>query len=340
MEILVTGGIGYIGSHTVVELLEANYDVVIVDNLTNSSSEIIKRIRKITGKDIAFYNVNLLNKDSLSHVFNQHSIKSVIHFAGYKSVGESVNLPLKYYKNNLMGTINLCEVMRENDVYNLIFSSSATVYGTPERLPLDENCKTEALNPYGRTKLMSEEILLDLTQSNSRWKVALLRYFNPVGAHESGLIGENPNGTPNNLMPYISKVATGELRKLKVFGGDYPTEDGTGVRDYIHVVDLAKGHLKALEKIKHLNGAEIFNLGSGRGYSVLQIIKTFEKVTGVKIPFEIVERRPGDVAICYANPKKSNKTLGWAAEKELDEMCRDAFEWQLNIHNTKMITKM
>jgi len=340
MEVLVTGGMGYIGSHTVVELVEANYEVIIVDSLINSSTDVIKRIKEITNKEIIFYNVDLLNKEYLSHVFSQHSIEAVIHFAGHKLAEESVSLPLKYYKNNLISTINLCEVMEENSVYNFIFGSSASVYGTPEKLPLDESCTTEALDPYGKTKLMSEEILLDLSRSNPKWKIALLRFFNPVGVHEGGLIGENPNGIPNNLLTYINKVATGELKKLKVFGGDYPTDDGTGVRDYIHVVDLAKSHLKVLEKINHLDQVEIFNLGRGCGYSVLQVIKTFEKITGVKIPFEIVDRRPGDVAICYADPEKSNKILGWKAKKDLDEICRDTFEWQLNIHKEKLTNKI
>ncbi|MGN7385523.1 UDP-glucose 4-epimerase GalE [Sporosarcina sp. SAFN-015] len=328
MSILVTGGTGYIGSHTIVELLEAGFDVIVVDNLSNSSEDVIDRIEKITGKDLSFYNIDLLNKKALDLIFHENSIEAVIHFAGYKAVGESVQLPLKYYQNNIISTLNMCEVMEKYGVYNLIFSSSATVYGYPERLPLDETCSTSALNPYGRTKLMIEEILTDLSNSNRKWRIALLRYFNPVGAHNSGLIGEKPNGTPNNLMPYITQVASGKLEKLYVFGGDYPSKDGTGVRDYIHVVDLALGHLKALKKIDILSGIEAFNLGTGIGYSVLEVIETFEEASKVKIPYEIVSRRFGDTGICYANPVKANKHLNWYAERDLFEMCKSAWDWE------------
>ncbi|MFD1362332.1 UDP-glucose 4-epimerase GalE [Lentibacillus salinarum] len=327
MSILVTGGAGYIGSHTTVELLEQGYDVIVVD-MNNSSEDVINRIEKITGKSVTFFTIDLLDKEALEVVFENHSIDAVIHFAGFKAVGESVEKPLKYYQNNLLSTLNLCEVMDQYGVQNLIFSSSATVYGIPEKLPLTEDCSTNALNPYGRTKLMIEEILTDLSRANDKWKIANLRYFNPVGAHPSGLIGENPNGIPNNLMPYITKVAVGELDSLNVFGGDYPTGDGTGVRDYIHVVDLAKGHLKALEHIHFCDGVESFNLGTGRGYSVLEVVQSFEKASGVTIPYEIVERRPGDTATCYADPTKAHKQLCWKSEKDLNDMCKDAWKWE------------
>lgn len=330
MSILVTGGTGYIGSHTTVELLEQGYDVISVDNLSNSSEDVMNRIEKITGKTLTLYTINLLDKEALQTVFQNHSIDAVIHFAGFKAVGVSVEKPLKYYQNNLLSTLNLCEVMDQYEVHNLIFSSSATVYGMPEKLPLTEDCSTSALNPYGRTKLMIEEMLTDLSASNDKWKITSLRYFNPVGAHTSGLIGENPNGIPNNLMPYITKVATGELESLNVFGGDYPTEDGTGVRDYIHVVDLAKGHLKALEHIDANNGVENFNLGTGQGYSVLEVVKSFEEASGVTIPYEIVGRRPGDAAICYADPSKAYRKFAWKAEKDLYDICKDAWEWEVN----------
>lgn len=327
--LLVTGGAGYIGSHSTVELLNEGYEVIILDNLSNSSEDIIDRINQITNKKVTFYNVDLLDKEALEFVFENHLIDLVIHFAGFKAVGESVNQPLKYYRNNIMSTLNLCEVMERHNVFNLIFSSSATVYGVPEKLPLDEICPTNALNPYGQTKLMIEEILIDLSATNSKWKIGILRYFNPVGAHHSGLIGENPNGTPNNLMPLITQVAAGKLEKLSIFGNNYSTKDGTGVRDYIHVVDLAKGHLKAIENIEFIKGTEVFNLGTGQGYSVLEVIHTFEYVNEVKVPYEIVERRPGDTESCYADPTKANEKLGWFANKGLIEMCRDAWEWEM-----------
>lgn len=330
MSILVTGGAGYIGSHTTIELLEKGYDIVIVDNLSNSSADVIDRIEDITGKTVINYSIDLLDKKALEQVFIDHQISSVIHFAGYKAVGESVKKPLKYYQNNLISTLNLCEVMEKHDVYNLIFSSSATVYGMPDKLPLTESSPLSALNPYGRTKLMIEEMLGDLSISNSKWKVALLRYFNPVGAHASGKIGENPNGIPNNLMPYITQVASRRLKELSVYGGDYPTKDGTGVRDYIHVVDLAVGHLKALENIESIDGVEAYNLGTGQGYSVLEVIKTVEKVSGFKIPYTVVDRRPGDAASCYSDPKKALEELGWKAGKGLLAMCRDAWIWERN----------
>lgn len=326
MTVLVTGGAGYIGSHTTVELLEKGYEVIIVDNFSNSSKDVIDRIKKITGSNVIVYNIDLLDKNALEQVFSDNQIDNVIHFAGYKAVGESVDLPLKYYSNNLISTINLCEIMQQFHVYNLIFSSSATVYGIPETLPLKEVFSTSALNPYGRTKLMIEEILTDLSISNSKWKIASLRYFNPVGAHSSGYIRENPNGIPSNLMPYITQVAVRKLKALNVFGGDYPTHDGTGVRDYIHVVDLAKGHLKALGNIENINGIETYNLGTGQGYSVLEVIKTFEEASGITIPYKIVSRRPGDAANCYADPKKAHENLGWKAEKDLYEMCKDSWK--------------
>lgn len=327
MSILVTGGVGYIGSHTTVELLENGYDVIIIDNLSNSSKETISRIKQITNKSVTAYFFDLEDQKKLNDVFLKHNIEAVIHFAGYKAVGESVELPLKYYKNNLLSTIMLCELMERHEVYRLIFSSSATVYGAPEKLPITEDSPLDAQNPYGKTKQMSEEILMDLAHSNYQWKIALLRYFNPVGAHPSGLIGENPKGEPNNLMPYITKVATGELDELKVFGGDYPTKDGTGIRDYIHVMDLAEGHVKALKKIDQIDKLDTFNLGTGRGYSVLDVIKAFENVTGEKISYKIVDRRPGDLATCFANPEKATKHLDWSAKYNIDDMCRDAWRW-------------
>lgn len=330
MSVLVTGGAGYIGSHTAVELLGKGYDVIIVDDFSNSSKNVINRIETITGKKVTFYNLDLKDKEAVEILFENHNIDSVIHFAGYKAVGESVELPLKYYTNNLISTLNLCELMNKYSVYNLIFSSSATVYGMPDTLPLTEDCSTSALNPYGRTKLMIEEILTDLSLSNTNWKIALLRYFNPVGAHSSGLIGENPNGIPNNLMPYITQVAIGELKELSIFGGNYSTPDGTGVRDYIHVVDLAKGHLSTLEHLDYINGIESYNLGTGRGYSVLEVIKMFEKASGIRIPYKIVERRAGDAAACYADPQKAYDELGWKADKDLYDMCWDSWQWEKN----------
>ncbi|MGF1670259.1 MAG: UDP-glucose 4-epimerase GalE [Balneolaceae bacterium] len=326
--ILVTGGAGYIGSHTVLELLQEQYNVVVMDNLSNSKRESLNRIEKLTGKVIQFRELDLLDMDGLKKLFDEYRFDSVIHFAGLKAVGESVEKPLLYYQNNIAGTINLCEVMRLNDVFNIVFSSSCTVYGEPDNVPIKENAPLGAVNPYGRTKLTIEFILKDLYQSDNRWNVSLLRYFNPVGAHESGIIGEDPAGIPNNLMPYITQVAVGKLDKLRVFGGDYPTHDGTGVRDYIHVVDLAKGHLKALESIKKNTGISIYNLGTGKGYSVLDVIHAFEEASGKKIPYEIVDRRPGDAASVYADPLHAKKELGWQTERDLVDMCRDAWRWQ------------
>lgn len=328
MSILVTGGAGYIGSHTVVELLEKDYDVIVIDNLSNSSEEVVSRIELITNRSVTTYFFDLLEREKLEEVFRKHHIEAVIHFAGFKAVGESVEYPLKYYENNLLSTINLCQAMDKYQVYKMIFSSSATVYGVPEKLPITEDCTLNALNPYGKTKQMTEEMLMDLAYSNANWRIALLRYFNPVGAHPSGLIGENPKGIPDNLMPYITQVASGRLQALNVFGGDYPTKDGTGVRDYIHVVDLALGHIKALERIDQLDNVDVFNLGTGKGYSVLEIIKAFEKISGRKVAYNIVERREGDVATCFANSEKALKKLDWKTKYNLDDMCRDAWHWE------------
>ena len=333
MTILVTGGAGYIGSHTCVELLNAGYDIVVVDSFCNSKPEALKRVSEITGKEFPIYNVDLLQKEELETVFSEHEIEAVIHFAGLKAVGESVAIPLRYYHNNITGTLMLCEVMQAYGVKKIVFSSSATVYGTPKRVPISEDFPLQATNPYGRTKLMIEEILRDLYVSDNEWSIALLRYFNPIGAHPSGRIGEDPNGIPNNLMPYITQVAVGKLKELRVFGNDYPTVDGTGVRDYIHVVDLAIGHVKALEKVMNTTGVEAYNLGTGRGYSVLELISAFEKVTGIKIPYKIVGRSPGDVAISYADPTKAKEELGWVATRGIEEMCRDAWRWQSNNPN-------
>jgi UDP-glucose 4-epimerase len=326
--ILVTGGTGYIGSHTVVELLKANYNVIVLDSLRNSKIKVLDRIAQITKKRPEFYKIDLLDPTGLEQLFDNHHIDAVIHFAGLKAVGESTQIPLEYYDNNIAGTLNLCKMMQKNNVKNIVFSSSATVYGDPHKVPIEENFPLTATNPYGRTKLMIEEILQDVYASDKQWNIALLRYFNPVGAHESGLIGEDPNGIPNNLMPYISQVAVGKLEKLSVFGNDYPTIDGTGVRDYIHVVDLAKGHLKALEKLEETIGIEAYNLGTGQGYSVLQMIESFRKASGKEIPYEIVNRREGDIAECYANPQKALEELGWQTRKSIDEMCADTWKWQ------------
>jgi len=328
MNILVTGGAGYIGSHTCLELLSEDYNVIVVDNLANSKEEALKRVEQLTGKELTFYQLDLLNKSGLSEVFGNHSIDAVIHFAGYKAVGESVEIPLSYYRNNITGTLNLCEVMEEHNVKNLVFSSSATVYGDPENVPIKEDFPLSATNPYGRTKFFIEEILRDLHISEPDWNIALLRYFNPVGAHESGQIGEDPNDIPNNLMPYISQVAVGKLEQLSIFGDDYPTKDGTGVRDYIHVVDLSIGHLKALEKLEEKPGLVTYNLGTGEGYSVLEVVKAFEQATGQDIPYKITGRRPGDIAECYADPQKAKEELGWQAERNLEDMCRDVWKWQ------------
>ncbi|MBT2756715.1 UDP-glucose 4-epimerase GalE [Mesobacillus foraminis] len=328
MAVLVTGGAGYIGSHTCVELLNAGYEIVIIDNFSNSNPESLQRIKEITGKDFKSYNINLLDEEKIDDVFNHNEIEAVIHFAGLKAVGESVDIPLHYYQNNITGTLILCEVMKKYNVKKLVFSSSATVYGVPDQVPISEDSNLSATNPYGRTKLMVEEILRDLYTSDNNWSIALLRYFNPIGAHESGKIGENPNGIPNNLMPYITQVAVGKLKQLNVFGNDYPTTDGTGVRDYIHVVDLAQGHLKALEKVSYSSGVQAYNLGTGKGYSVLEIITAFENASGMKVPYRIVERRPGDVAICYADPSKAKEELCWIAKRGIEEMCRDSWKWQ------------
>lgn len=333
MTVLVTGGAGYIGSHAAVELLENGYDIVVVDNLSNSSREAINRVKELTGKDFPFYEYDLLDYDAIEEVFRKHDFDSVIHFAGLKAVGESVEIPLKYYHNNITGTLNLCRIMQKYGVKKMVFSSSATVYGNPERVPIDESFPLQATNPYGRTKLMIEEILRDLHVADNSWRIALLRYFNPIGAHKSGRIGENPRGIPNNLMPYITQVAVGKREKLYVFGDDYDTHDGTGVRDYIHVVDLVRGHIKALEYLDKHEGVEAFNLGTGTGYSVLDIVKTFSEVNGVEIPYEITDRRPGDVAICYANPAKANRLLNWKAEYDLKQMCEDSWRWQVQNPN-------
>lgn len=331
MAILVTGGAGFIGSHTVVELVEAGYDVVVVDNLCNSSRESIKRVEEITGKEITFYEADILDRDALKGIFEKEDIGSCIHFAGLKAVGESVEKPLEYYYNNISGTLVLLDVMREYNVKNIVFSSSATVYGSPAEIPITEQCpKGEITNPYGQTKSMIEQIMTDMQKADSEWNVILLRYFNPIGAHKSGMIGENPNGIPNNLMPYITQVAVGRLERLGVFGDDYPTHDGTGVRDYIHVVDLADGHVKAIEKMSENPGLKIYNLGTGKGYSVLDIVKNFEKASGVKIPYEIKPRRAGDIAECYADPSKAERELGWTARHDILDMCADAWRWQSN----------
>ncbi|MBT2658784.1 UDP-glucose 4-epimerase GalE [Bacillus sp. ISL-18] len=333
MAVLVTGGAGYIGSHTCIELLNAGHEIIVVDNYSNSKPESLQRVKELTGKDFAFYEVDLLDRAGLEKVFAENQIEAVIHFAGLKAVGESVSIPLHYYHNNITGTLILCEVMNRYGVKNLVFSSSATVYGMPERVPISEDFPLSATNPYGRTKLMIEEILRDLYVSDQEWSIALLRYFNPIGAHESGRIGEDPNGIPNNLMPFITQVAVGKLTQLQVFGNDYPTVDGTGVRDYIHVVDLAIGHLKALEKILPAKGVEAYNLGTGTGYSVLEIVAAFEKAADVTIPYKIVERRPGDVAVCYADASKAKNKLGWTASKGIAEMCEDSWRWQKNNPN-------
>jgi UDP-glucose 4-epimerase len=328
MAILVTGGAGYIGSHTSVELLNAGYDLIILDNFSNSKQESIKRIKELTGKDFKFYQSDLLDRNAVDRVFSENKIDAVIHFAGLKAVGESVKIPLHYYHNNISGTLILCEVMEKYGVRKIVFSSSATVYGMPDTVPISEDFPLGATNPYGRTKLMIEEILRDLYIADNNWSISILRYFNPIGAHESGHIGEDPNGIPNNLMPFITQVAVGKLKELKIFGSDYPTVDGTGVRDYIHVVDLAHGHLKALEKVMESHGVKAYNLGTGTGYSVLEIVSAFENAAGKKIPYQVVDRRSGDIAICYADPQKAKQELGWMATRGIEEMCKDAWKWQ------------
>ena len=331
MAILVTGGVGYIGSHTVVELQNAGYDVVVLDNLSNASEKALDRVSKITGKPVKFYKADILDRDALNDIFDKETIESCIHFAGLKAVGESVVKPWEYYENNIAGTLTLVDVMRKHNVKNIIFSSSATVYGDPAQIPITEECpKGQCTNPYGWTKSMLEQVLTDIQKADPEWNVMLLRYFNPIGAHKSGTIGENPNGIPNNLMPYITQVAVGKLKELGVFGNDYDTPDGTGVRDYIHVVDLAKGHVKALKKIGENPGLAIYNLGTGKGYSVLDIVKNFEAATGVKIPYVIKPRRAVDIATCYCDASKAEKELGWKAENGIREMCEDSWRWQSN----------
>ena len=329
MSVLVTGGAGYIGSHTVVELLNENKEVIVVDNFSNSKPEMLDKIKKITNKDFKFYELDYSNKEKMDKVFAENKIDSVIHFAGYKAVGESVEKPIEYYTNNVSGTLNLLDVMRKHNVKTIIFSSSATVYGDPEVVPLTEMCKIwGTTNPYGSSKLFIEQILKDVYKSDNTWDVCILRYFNPIGSHESGIIGEEPQGRPNNLMPYIVRVASGELEELSIFGNDYNTPDGTGVRDYIHVVDLAKGHIKALEKLeKEKSGIYIYNLGTGKGYSVLDMVHAFEKTTGQKIKYKITERRAGDIATCYADATKAKEELNWVAEKTLEDMCRDSWNY-------------
>lgn len=330
MKILVTGGTGYIGSHTCVELLNSGYDIVVIDNLSNSKIDVVDKIKKITNKDFKFYEGDCCDKGLLSNIFKENDIDAVIHFAGFKAVGESVKLPLKYYRNNLESTINLLEVMNEYGVKKIVFSSSATVYGKPDSLPIRESFPLSTTNPYGSTKLMIEDILRDLYNSDNSWSIAILRYFNPIGAHKSGLIGENPNGIPNNLMPYIIKVATKELETLSIFGNDYDTKDGTGVRDYIHVVDLAKGHIKAIEKVTSETGCDAYNLGTGNGYSVLDIVNTFKRVNNIDVSYKIVDRRPGDIDACYADPSYAKEKLGWKAELGIEEMCKDAYNYVKN----------
>lgn len=328
MSILLTGGAGYIGSHTCIELTAAGYDVIIADDFSNSDPKVMERIKEITGKEIRLYRTDVANEAELSRIFEENKIDTVIHFAGFKAVGESCRLPIKYYRNNIDTTLTLLEVMRRYGTHNIVFSSSATVYGVPKKVPLTEDMDTGCTNPYGWTKLMIEQILRDASAADKELCAVLLRYFNPIGAHESGRIGELPSGIPNNLMPYITQVAIGKLRQLSVFGNDYPTHDGTGVRDYIHVVDLARGHLAAVKYAEKSKGCEVFNLGTGIGYSVLDIVNAFERVNGVKIPYVITERRPGDVAECYADASKARDVLGWTAEKDLDDMCRDSWRWQ------------
>ena len=328
MNILLTGGAGFIGTHTCVELLNAGHNAIIVDNFYNSCAEAVRRVEEITGKKVKLCNADVCDPEAMEKIFAENAIDAVIHFAAYKAVGESVAKPMEYYRNNLDCTLTTLETMRRHGVKRFIFSSSATVYGIPDHMPLDETMPTSCTNPYGWTKYMNERILTDVAHANPDWSIVLLRYFNPIGAHESGRIGEMPNGIPNNLMPYISQVAAGKREQLSVFGDDYPTPDGTGVRDYIHVVDLAKGHVAAAAYAAEHTGVEVINLGTGHGYSVLDIVKAFEKVNGVKVPYKIEDRRPGDIAECWADPKKARELLGWTAEKNLEDMCRDAWRWQ------------
>ena len=328
MKILVTGGAGYIGSHTCVELLNAGYDIVVLDNLYNSSEKCLDAVKELTGRDFPFYKVDMLDKDAMEQVFKENEIDSVIHFAGLKAVGESTKIPVTYYHNNITGTLHLLQLMEKYGVNNIVFSSSATVYGMPKTVPITEDFPLSTTNPYGSTKLFIEQILKDAQAANNKLSVTLLRYFNPIGANKSGKMGEDPKGIPNNLLPYVAQVAVGKLEKVHVFGSDYPTPDGTGVRDYIHVVDLALGHLKALEKKSNVPGVHIYNLGTGNGYSVLQIIAAFSKACGKEIPYQIDGRRPGDIAECYADPTKARDELGWTAERGIDEMCEDSWRWQ------------
>jgi len=335
MTILVTGGAGYIGSHTCVELLNAGYEIIILDNLINSKPEAVQKIKQITNKDFKFYEVDLLNKSEIDTVFSENQVDAVMHFAGLKAVGESSEIPLRYYNNNISGTLILCETMAKYKVKRLVFSSSATVYGNPQTVPIKEDFPLSTTNPYGSTKLMIEKILKDLCASDTEWSIAMLRYFNPIGAHKSGLIGEDPNGIPNNLMPYITRVVAGKLEVLSIYGNDYPTKDGTGVRDYIHVVDLSLGHIKTLEKIMQTKGVETYNLGTGKGYSVLQVIHAFERATGQKVNYKIAPRRTGDIAECYADPNKAKVELGWVASRDLNEMCVDSWEFAKKSLNTE-----
>ena len=327
-KILLTGGSGYIGTHTAVELQNAGFEIVCIDNCSNSDPNALKRVEKITGKTVKFYQNDILDADALRKIFTENEIAAVIHFAGLKAVGESVSIPLKYYRNNFSGTVTLCEVMAEFGIKCIVFSSSATVYGMPKELPIKEDFPLSATNPYGRSKLMIEEMLRDIAVSDPNWSISILRYFNPGGAHPSGLIGELPRGIPNNLMPYIAQVATGKLQRLRVFGNDYPTPDGTGVRDYIHVVDLALGHVAALNRALAKTGVDVYNLGTGQGYSVLQLLHSFEKAAGKQIPYEITPRRPGDIAACYADPSKAKAELNWTATRGVKEMCEDVWRWQ------------
>ena len=329
MRILVTGGAGYIGSHTCVELLKEGYDVTIVDNLYNASKKAVERVERITGKKVTFYKEDICSRTAMEQIFEREAVDAVIHFAGYKAVGESVAKPVEYYQNNLVGTLTLCDVMRKHGVKNIIFSSSATVYGDPAEIPITENCpKGTCTNPYGWTKWMLEQVLTDIQTADPEWNVILLRYFNPIGAHKSGLIGEDPKGIPNNLLPYVAQVAIGKLKCLGVFGNDYDTPDGTGVRDYIHVVDLARGHVKAVQKLAAREGVSIYNLGTGKGYSVLDVVHAFEKACGHEIPYEIKPRRAGDIAACYCDPRKAREELGWEAAYGIEEMCEDSWRWQ------------
>ena len=327
MKILVTGGTGYIGSHTCCELLDSGYEIVVIDNLSNSKIEVVDKIKEITNKDFKFYEGDCCDKNILTKIFKENQIEAVIHFAGFKAVGESVSNPLKYYRNNLDSTITLLEVMNKFNVKKIVFSSSATVYGKPESLPIKETFPLSTTNPYGATKLMIEDILRDLYKSDNNWSIAILRYFNPIGAHKSGLIGENPNDIPNNLMPYIVKVAINELEVLSIFGNDYNTKDGTGVRDYIHVVDLAKGHIKAIEKVLYSRGVDAYNLGTGNGYSVLELVNTFMKVNGVNVNYKITDRRPGDIDACFADPSYAKEELNWEANLGIEEMCKDSYDF-------------